>query len=153
MRRREFDPLLGHQSIQLKLGYVMSLSNQKGDIGEAYFVLRATEKGYWVGKMPQDCPYDYVLDRGTGPERIQVKYRSSSKKGTIQLTSSNSSLSSNRSYKSLVDYFAVFNPETTNIYLIPATIALVGTATVFRVEPSKSNNAKNVKYLTEFADW
>ena len=131
----------------------MSISNQKGDIGEAYFVLRAAEKGYWTGKMPQDCPYDYALDRGKGLERVQVKYRSSSNKGTIQLNSNNCSLSSDRTYKSFVDQFAVYNPETKEVYLIPAEIVTNGTASVFRVEPSKNNQIKNVKYLTDYIVW
>lgn len=131
----------------------MSLTNKKGDIGEAYFVLRATEKGYWVGKMPQDCPYDYVLDRGKGIERVQVKYRSSSKKGTVQLTSTNTSLSSNRSYKNYVDQFAVYNPETKEVYLIPANLVTEGSASIFRVDPTKNNQTNGVTFINEFVSW
>ena len=132
----------------------MSETNQKGDIGEAYFMLRAIEKGYWVGKMPQDCPYDFALDRGNGLERVQVKYRSSSKKGSIQLNTSNSSLSSNRSYKDYVDQFAVYNPETKEVYLVPAAkVNENPTACVLRVEPSKNNQNKGVTFLTEFINW
>ena len=131
----------------------MSLSNQKGDIGEAYFVLRATEKGYWTGKMPQDCPYDYVLDRGNGIERVQVKYRSSARKGTIQLNANNTSPQSNRSYKNFVDQFAVFNPETSEVYLVPAKLVTDNSAAVFRVEQPKNNQTKGITFLSEFREW
>ena len=131
----------------------MSYSNQKGDIGEAYFVLRATEKGYWAGKMPQDCPYDYALDRGNGLERIQVKYRSTGSKGSFQINSTSSSLSSDRSYKNRVDYFAVFNPESNKVYLIPAAKITDGTATIFRLTSSKNNQTKGINLLEDYKDW
>lgn len=131
----------------------MSISNQKGDIGEAFFVLRATQKGYWVGKMPQDCPYDFVLDRGNGLERIQVKYRSSAKNGSVQLNTNNTSPQSSRSYKNLIDQFAVFNPETSEVYLVPADLVTKNSAAIFRVEPPKNNQFKGVTFLFEFKDW
>lgn len=131
----------------------MSKSNQKGDIGEAYFALKATEKGYWVGKMPQGCPYDFVLDRGNGVERIQVKYRSTSSKGTIQLNAYNASPQSNRSYKDLVDQFAVYNPETQGVYLIPANLITGKTSAIFRVDFAKNNQVVGVTFLSDFKDW
>jgi hypothetical protein len=131
----------------------MSISNQKGDIGEAHFVLRATEKGYWTGKMPQDCPYDFVLDRGKGLERVQVKYRSSAKKGSIQINSFNSSPQSNRTYNGFVDQFAVYNPETSEVYLIPANLVMESGASIFRVEYPKNNQLKGVTFLSEFKEW
>jgi len=131
----------------------MSVTNQKGDIGEAAFYLKAMEKGYWAGRMPQDCPYDFALDRGNGLERVQVKYRATSKNGSLQIDSTSTSLSSNRSYKDCVDQFAVYSPDTKEVYLIPASKITKGTASIFRVTPTKNNQTKGVTLLEDFISW
>jgi hypothetical protein len=130
----------------------MSNTNKKGEIGEASFYLKATERGYWAARMPQDCPYDFVLDRGKGLERVQVKYRSAST-GSVQVNSYNSSLSSKRSYKNSVDQFAVYVPETREVYLIPAEEINKGVASVFRLTPAKNNQSKGITLLSSFVDW
>lgn len=131
----------------------MSATNQKGDIGEAAFFLRATEKGYWAAKMPQDCPYDFVLDRGFGLERVQVKYRSAKKNGSIQVNSYNESNSSYRSYKDCVDQFAVYCSNTKEVYLIPAEKITKNLSSIFRLYPAKNNQTKGVTLITDFIDW
>jgi hypothetical protein len=131
----------------------MSITNKKGDIGEAAFFFKATEKGYWAAKMPQDCPYDFVLDRGQGLERIQVKYRSAKKNGSIQVNSYNESNSSFRSYKDVVDQFAVYVAETKEVYLIPADKVTKNVASIFRLSPTKNNQSKGVTLITEFIEW
>lgn len=131
----------------------MSKSNQKGDIGEAAFNLKAVEKGYWVGRMPQDCPYDFALDRGNGLERVQVKYRAVAKNGSIQINSESKSLSSTRPYKDSVDHFAVYVPDTKEVYLIPAVHIVNGTASIFRIFPSKNNQTKGVTLISDFLEW
>ena len=131
----------------------MSKTNQKGDIGEAAFYLKAMEKGYWAGRMPQDCPYDFALDRGNGLERVQVKYRATSQNGSVQINSSNTSLSSNRSYKDYVDQFAVYSPDTKEVYLIPASKITEGSASIFRLKPTKNNQTKGVTLLEDFISW
>ena len=131
----------------------MSKTNQKGDIGEAAFALKAVERGYWTGRMPQDCPYDFALDRGNGLERVQVKYRAVAKNGSIQLNSDSKSLSSSRTYKDCVDQFAVYVPDTKEVYLIPAERIVNGSASVFRVEPTKNNQSKGITFISDFIDW
>jgi hypothetical protein len=132
----------------------MSISNQKGDIGEASFVLAAVKKGYYVGKMPQDCPYDYVLDKGDGPKRVQVKFRSLAKNGTICIHTTSASLSSYKEYTvSTVDYFAVYIPDIDNVFLIPANDVLRGSSSAFRYYPTKNNQSENVRFITEYKDW
>jgi hypothetical protein len=130
----------------------MSETNQKGDIGEAAFYLAAMQKGYWAGQMPQHCPYDYVLDRGNGPERIQVKYRSLSN-GSVHIKSYSNSSSSSRSYKDMVDFFAVYVPELKEVYLLPAELVNEGSGVVLRVEPSRNNQTKGIRFLADYLSW
>lgn len=131
----------------------MSTTNQKGDIGEAAFVLAATERGYLVGKMPQDCPYDFVMERGNGPERIQVKYRSVNKHGTVEVSSSSKSLSSIRTYNNAVDHFAVYVVETKMVYLIPADTVNEKKTSCYRVMPPKNGQIKNITAINNFIEW
>ena len=102
--------------------------------------------------MSQDCPYDFVLDRGKGLERVQVKYRSANN-GSIQVNSTSTSLSSHRSYKDQVDQFAVYCPETKEVYLIPAEKITKGSASVFRLAPAKNNQSKGVTLISNFLEW
>ena len=77
----------------------MSISNLKGDIGEAAFVLEAAKKGYWTGKMPQGCPYDFVLDKKDGVlHRVQVKYRSIDKAGNVRIKRENKTFTNRTTY-------------------------------------------------------
>lgn len=132
----------------------MSETNNKGDIGEAAFILESTKKGYFVAKMPQNCPYDCVLDRGSGPERVQVKYRTLSKNGTISIHKVNMSRSSKRAYSvNVVDYFAVYIPNVDKVYLISAAEVLKNNMSVFRLNSTRNNQIKNVKYITEYEIW
>ena len=132
----------------------MSDSNKKGDIGEAFFVLASVKRGYYVGKMPQDCPYDYVLDRGDGPKRVQVKFRSLAKNGGVTISSTSASLSSSIEYTtSNVDYFAVYIPDVEELFLIPAEEVLKGSTSSFRYHLTKNNQANGVRYITEYKDW
>jgi len=132
----------------------MSITNYKGDIGEAAFVLAAAKKGYWVGKMPQDCPYDFVLDTGLGPKRVQIKFRSLTKTGTIQLKLENNTFTNRRSYtEENIDAFVVYIPDVEELFYIP--ISKIGNLTevTFRYHPPKNGMTAGIRFISEFKDW
>ena len=133
----------------------MSISNQKGDIGEAAFVFDASKKGYWTGKMPQGCPYDFVLDKKDGViHRIQVKYRSLSKTGTISLKVTQNTFTNRVSYTSNnIDFFAVYIPELDKVYLIPVTELEGKIEVCFRCLPSKNNQTEKVRDIGLYESW
>lgn len=98
----------------------MGLANIKGDIGEAAVVLEARKKGYYTGLMPQDCPYDMVIDRGNGPERVQVKYVTLRKNKFVVQIVSNPAWKKFRTYTAnTVDVFAVYLSNNQTVYWIP----------------------------------
>lgn len=133
----------------------MSETNLKGDIGEAAFVLAAAKKGYWTGKMPQDCPYDFVLDRKDGKlERVQVKYRTAGDKGSFTITMVNNTQTNRTTYsENNVDMFAVYVSNTDKVYMIPIG-ELVGKGEVtIRLTPPKNNQSKGVKLVESFSNW
>lgn len=133
----------------------MSVTNKKGDIGEAAFVLASAKKGYWTGKMPQGCPYDFVLDRRDGKlERVQVKYRSMSESGTLKIKLNPNTYTNRTTYSEKnIDSMAVYVPELNNVFLIPI-IKLIGVnEVVLRCIESTKRKNKNSRMITEYAEW
>ena len=133
----------------------MSISNEKGEIGEAAFVLVSAKRGYWTGKMPQGCPYDYVLDRHDGKLlRIQVKFRSLESNGIVTIKLSQNTFTNRVSYnESNIDYIAVYVNELDKVYLVPiAEICDVKEVKLRCVESTKRKD-KNSRMITEYAEW
>jgi hypothetical protein len=133
----------------------MSISNEKGEIGEAAFVLVSAKRGYWTGKMPQGCPYDYVLDRHDGKLlRIQVKFRSLESNGIVTIKLSQNTFTNRVSYnESNIDYIAVYVNELDKVYLVPiAEICDVKEVKLRCVESTKTKD-KNSRIITEYAEW
>lgn len=133
----------------------MSISNEKGDIGEAAFVLASAKKGYWTGKMPQGCPYDYVLDRRDGKlERVQVKFRSMSEGGTVTIKLSQNTFTNRTTYSEQnVDSIAVYVNELDTVFLIPITKLVGVNEVVLRCVESTKRKDKTSRMITEYAEW
>ena len=133
----------------------MSISNEKGEIGEAAFVLAATKKGYWTGKMPQGCPYDYVLDRRNGKlERVQVKYRSMSDNGTVNIRLVNNNFTNRTDYNEQnIDSIAVYVNELEEIFLIPISKLVGKNEVILRCMESTKRKDKSSRMITEYAEW
>jgi len=133
----------------------MSISNKKGEIGEAAFVLASAKRGYWTGKMPQDCPYDYVLDTHDGSiKRVQVKFRSLEDNGTVTIKLTQNTFTNRTTYdESNIDYMAVYVNELDTVYLIPiANICDVKEVKLRCVESSKRKDTTS-RMITEYAEW
>jgi len=132
----------------------MGISNQKGDIGEASFILAATKKGYWVGKMPQGCPYDYILDKGAGPIRVQVKFRTLTKTGTIQLKIINNTFTNRTTYTSdNIDVIVVYISDVDELFYIPITDIQGQIEATLRYTAPKGGNTNNMKFIKNYIDW
>jgi hypothetical protein len=132
----------------------MSISNKKGEIGEAAFMLASAKRGYWTGKMPQDCPYDYVLDKHNGKLlRVQVKFRSLESNGVITIKLSQYTFTNRVSYnESNIDCIAVYVNELDKVYLIPiAEICDVKEVKLRCIESKRQD--KNSRMMTEYAEW
>lgn len=133
----------------------MSISNEKGDIGEAAFVLASAKKGYWTGKMPQGCPYDYVLDRRDGKlERVQVKFRTMSESGTVTIKLAQNTFTNRVTYtEQNIDSLAVYVNELDQVFLIPIAKLLGVNEVVLRCIESTKRKDKNSRMLTEYTEW
>ena len=132
----------------------MSISNKKGEIGEAAFMLASAKRGYWTVKMPQDCPYDYELDKHNGKLlRVQVKFRSLESNGVITIKLSQYTFTNRVSYnESNIDCIAVYVNELDKVYLIPiAEICDVKEVKLRCIESKRQD--KNSRMITEYAEW
>jgi phosphoribosylformylglycinamidine (FGAM) synthase-like amidotransferase family enzyme len=133
----------------------MSISNKKGDIGEAAFVLASAKKGYWTGKMPQGCPYDFVLDKQDGKLlRVQVKFRSLEENGTVTIKLVQNTFTNRSSYNANnIDYIAVYVNELDKVYLVPIdNLSGVNEVKLRCIESTKRKD-KNSRMIEEYAEW
>jgi len=133
----------------------MSISNLKGDIGEAAFVLEAAKKGYWTGKMPQGCPYDFVLDKKDGVlHRVQVKYRSIDKAGNVRIKRENKTFTNRTTYtRDNIDYIAVYVTDYDKTYLIPISEVEDVTEIYLRCVAPKNNQKDKVRMIESYEQW
>lgn len=138
----------------------MGDSNRLGDIGETAVMLEAFRKGYSVGQMQQDCAYDLVIDRGNGPERVQVKYRtlrkdkSPRRNNSFDIVLKPTRHANRRKYTSKdFDAFAVYVPSLNQVFWIPSSICDEGVDQVtFRHTPDTNRGHENRQIMT-YAEW
>ena len=107
----------------------------------------------WIVLMPfgDSQRYDFVIDRGNGFERIQVKtFRF--KQDYIEFNPSSSQAhrgKKRQGYKNQIDFFACFCPENKKIYLIKVDDC--GEAGVkLRITPPKNNQSKFIRYAKDY---
>lgn len=125
----------------------MNKTHQKGEIAELKFQLECVNKNYTLSKSPQDCAYDYVLDKNNSLYRVQVKYRSFTKNKTVSISCVNSNKYNNRIYnKNSVDLFAIYISNIDKIALIPIS-CFNKSRTIFRFENKNINSNNITKYL------
>ncbi len=124
-----------------------------GNYGELLVASEASRRGYFVGFMPQGCPYDLVIDRGSGPERIQVKCRNIGKDNlfTLNLTG----LKNNRTTytRENVDIIAMVEPVSQKIAWVPVEECIGKVAFFLRVEPAKRKMSKPCVLFDKYSEW
>ena len=128
----------------------------KGDIGLSKVIADLATKGY-VPCVPlsEHQPYDLVAVLPSGKTvRIQVKYASLKKNGTIEMkfkTSWADKKGNHAKYyqESDFDYHAVYCPEKETVLYIPNDAEC---PTSIRFEETANNQSKNVKWANDFLD-
>ena len=114
-----------------------------GEKAEAMVLARFILQG-WIVLMPfgDNQRYDFVIDRGKGFEKVQVK-NGRLRNGSIRFEARSSSGyrgSGRNSYQGQIDLFAIYCPETSKVYLRP--IGQLKRGGCLRVEISKNGNKK-----------
>lgn len=122
-----------------------------GNTSEAKLLAAFVEKG-WVVLTPfgDNEPYDLVIDRGHGFEKVQVKTGRRNSNGCIIFRTCTTARDGSRSgYYSKADLFGVYFPESGKCYLIPVTENGMKESVTLRIDPPR-NPVKRIRFASEF---
>lgn len=136
-------------------------TKEKGDITVAYIIARCLEIGWSVLTPIGDIkPYDIVINRGNGFERVQVKHARCVQGclvadiSRIRLTNSqyNAKNGIRRTHytKNDIDLFALLNIKEKKMYLVPFKEASIGQIRLRIDQPKKCGNKKNIKWAKNY---
>jgi len=130
-----------------------------GDKSYMQFITTCVMKNWIVLEPIGDCDrYDCVIDRGNGFERVQVK-TGRLKKGSVVFPACSSHYHTKhgqitdtfkRSYEGQVELFGVYCFETGKCYVVPLKDLSVKSAVSLRVDSTKNNQDKRIRWACEY---
>lgn len=126
-------------------------TGEKGNLSEAKILAAFVDAGYYVSvPFGSGHKYDLVIDDGRSLQRVQCK-TGRVRNGCLMFNAC--SFSGNggtrRDYKDAADLFAVLNPETEDVYVIP--VEEVGhTAACLRLKPALSKQSKRIRWARSY---
>ncbi len=127
----------------------------KGDVGLTYAIARLTELEWNVSiPISEHAAYDLIAEKDGKLKRIQVRYTTPTK-GVLRVklrstwSDKNGTHVRNRE-KTDWDVLAVFNPETKKTCFLDANEFDNSTSIAIRIEPSKNNQTKGVRFAKDF---
>lgn len=122
-------------------------TTQKGKIGEAKVLLKATKKGIIVSEpYPEAVPYDLVFDTGDSLDKVQVKYVESDGE-VVKLELRSHACGHERSYEGLVDYVICYDAAKDNCFKIDK---LENTTFNIRYTTPKNNQKKGINWFEDY---
>jgi hypothetical protein len=127
-----------------------------GDRSTLAVLLALASAGYPV-LLPfgENTRYDAVIDEGVRLARVQIKT------GRLRLGAIRFNVCSNyghhrnpgksrRPYHGEIEYFAVYCPETTGVYLVPIEDLSVRAQGALRVDPSRNGQARRIRKAADY---
>jgi PD-(D/E)XK endonuclease len=103
----------------------------------------------------ENTRYDLVIDDGTALARVQCK-TGRLRKGAVRFRACSSYAHharpkiSRRDYLQDVDYFGIYCPETTGVYLIPIAAIQVRQQGALRVEPPRNCQKLRIRLAADY---
>ncbi len=132
----------------------MHHTKQKGDLGVLKAQLDLFEQGFIIlNPMTEHAPFDLVAYRDKKFLRIQVKYKSVDKTGSITVHFRSCWADKNGTHmqpvdKREVDIYCIYCPDTDECYYFnPSEFKR---SVTLRVEMPKNNQSKNIKLATDY---
>ena len=126
-------------------------TREKGNLTEARILAALAAAGYLVSVPFGDGhKYDFIIDDSVNLRRVQCK-TGRVKKGVLLFNSYSQSGNgaTKQGYHGLADLFAVLNPESGEVYLVP--VASFGTAGVtLRLAPTLSGQVQNINWAVDY---
>jgi hypothetical protein len=116
--------------------------------------LRSLEYGVLL-PFGENTRYDLVIDDRIRMARVQCK-TGRLRSGAIAFPVCScyghhrNPQSARRGYQGQIDYFAVYCPETTGVYLVPIDDLRARSSASLRVDPPRNNQLKRVRFAADY---
>ena len=130
-------------------------TKNKGDLAVLKVQVDLYEQGYvCYTSVTEHQDFDLIAYKAGGVfKRIQVKYRSLSEKGTLDISLKQAWIDRQGTHskevnKEEIDLFAVYCPETNECYYFTPTAVNVYVS--LRINNSKNNQQRNVKLAADY---
>ena len=126
-------------------------TREKGNLTEAKILAALVAAGYLVSvPFGEGHKYDFIIDDSVNLRRVQCK-TGRVKKGVLLFNSYSQSGNgaTKQGYYGLADLFAVLNPESGEVYLVP--VENFGTTGVtLRLMPTLSGQVQNINWAVDY---
>jgi hypothetical protein len=132
----------------------MHHTKDKGDLGVLKAQLDLFEQGFLIlNPMTEHAPFDLVGYRSKRFVRIQVKYKSVDRTGSVTVHFRSSWTDRNGTHlrqvkKDEVDLYCIYCPDTDECYYLDPKH--YNRSVTLRVEAPKNNQARNIKLAKDF---
>lgn len=130
-------------------------TNKKGDIGLANVIADVTNKGYFLFLPFSDTTsVDLVIaDKNMKLNRVQVKYISIDKTGVLNIPACNV-VNGKKVPVDLtqIDLWAIYCPNTKEIYYVPTKEIIGKKSFSLRVSPSKYSDSVHMHFSQNYLD-
>jgi len=133
-------------------------TSKKGEITESIILARLVQLGYeCLVPWGHDHRYDIAIDDEGKLIRIQCKTaRYLETLGCIEFNTAityarvGGKPHIRKGYKGEADYFGVYSPHTSKVYLIPVDDVPIGSKARLRLDPTKNSQQKGVKWAKDY---
>jgi len=132
----------------------MHHTKDKGDLGVLKAQLDMFEQGFVIlNPVTEHAPFDLVAYRDGLFKRVQVKYKSVDRTGSITVHFRSCWADKNGTHtrqidKEEVDLYCIYCPDTDHCYYLDPKE--YKNSVTLRVETSKNNQSKNVRMATDY---
>ena len=129
-------------------------TKDKGDLGVLKAQLDMFEQGFVIlNPVTEHAPFDLVVYRDGLFKRVQVKYKSVDRTGSITVHFRSCWADKNGTHtrqidKEEVDLYCIYCPDTDHCYYLDPKE--YKNSVTLRVETSKNNQSKNVRMATDY---
>ena len=132
----------------------MHHTKEKGDLGVLKAQLDLFEQGYLIlNPVTEHAPFDLVAYKDSKFTRIQVKYKSVDKSGSITVHFRSCWADKNGTHmqqvdKDSLDVYCIYCPDTDECYYLNPKV--YNRSVTLRVNSPRNNQAKNVKLAADY---